>query len=870
MRPQTSIRQAKKSEGNSPVSANSIAGFNRKRLIKELLSLGNPKISTPIAEHLSLEVEKQLQQKEETQRGPQLISELVRFKLEEMGLIEIKNQKEKIRKLPTEKAMKVTHPFMPQKIPLRLALQNTPLQAQKEKLQWHKENIKGLQLGLELLGIQKVEDVDHFLDKMCHAIAEVDSHFEGFHDNESTAIQFFNRFAALDFIPGSLLFKTNFESNEYKEAPNGYSIHPNSENIYESIAYFSKHNTAQNMTLGIELPNTPDAENAALFLLKLFKTSLDFQSQQQGTKRQDLYISFSSASHEHLIDNSLTDENDHEKVSSPFSSLFEWVEQEENRKYFSLSLGIPGRTSPNAFLPESSGPNLVRILHQHLLVNSSMRLYFLERCLEAISTPQVKADRIPHPQSPGIYAPGEVVPSLFLNLSVMVKEEEIDWDRLRRACRQAVHFLDNVIDHWSYENKESEKITKSNRSIALGLMGLADLLFILRVPYNSQEALDLAEKLAAFVKEEAIKASEELAKTRGVFPNYIGSRWQEKGIALRNAQICAIHWDALPAMIAQTSIGIESHNSLVELEGFEGEKPKYLIHPYLAQTARKRGFLNDKILARILEMRSVSAVQEIPDDIRKVFVNSSDIHSHWHLMMASVFEKHFDQGVAKACPITIDANQTENIQNILEQARELGLKSLWLKREGEVINALSPELALEANEAILDNPLPEIPETEIAPTIVEMEEDATQVIAAEAVPPIEAEKPVFIQARERPELLHGTTQKYHSCCGDVFVTLNKDEKGPYEVLAHLSKSMGNENTFLEVISRLISLALQSGIDPRALYESLQGALCLRHLNTPQESQGTPLQLLAKELEKLLPQAEIEDKTEIQTKSDLMQ
>lgn len=868
------MRHSKKTDdGNSNSAA--AYGFNRKRLAKELLSLGNPKISNPIAENISLEVEKEILKKDESLLSPETISELVRFKLEEMGLIEIKRPKEQVRKIQSEKAMKITHPFTPQNPPLRLALKSAPMHMSKENLAWSAEGKKAFARIPEWFKLphSHAEKVEDFLDKMSHTLADIDSNFEGFHDSQSTAIQFYNRMACLDFIPGSLLFKTDYNTGQFDAAPSSYSAKPESEKVYETISYFSKSNVSQNTTLGLQFQNKPDLQNATLLLLKLLKTSLEYDSQ-QNSHRQELYLSFQNFIQEENARASSTDENDIEDLSSPFSSFFNWLEAEENRKYFSLSLGVPGRTSPYLQAPESFEQNLVRILHSHLQVNSSVRLYFLERCLETTSTSQEQADRAPNPQSPGLCAPGEIVPSLFLNLAVMVKDEELDWDRLRRASRQAVHFLDNVIDFWVYPNPESEKITKSNRSISIGVMGLSDLLFTLRIPYNSQEGLDLAGKIASFIEEESQKASLELAKTRGVFPNYIGSSWQEKGMALRNAHICSIAWDPLPAFIAQTSTGIEPYPALVELEGFDGEKPKYLIHPFLAQTARKRGFLNDKILARAIELRSLSAVQEVPDDIRKVFVSNADINLQWHLLMGSAFEKHFDNGVVKTCPLNIFSDHSDNIQNVLEQARELGLKSLWIKREGDVISPPkliqavvieTPEVIEELIEDLSIEPLvieENLPEDE---TIVALHtsdlDELTEVLPLDTQAEIFAEVtqsevvaseplPRFIHSRERPELLQGTTRKQSSCCGDLFITLNQDATGPYEILTQLSKTFGNEGSLLEVISKLISLALKCGIDPNEIQEQIQGSFCLKHFNSEKAVLKSPLEMLVQTLEEI--------------------
>ena len=309
---QSSIRQSKR---NSDASALSNSAFNRKRLVKELLSLGNPKITESIADTLSLEVEKELLQKDEALHTPDVISNLVRFKLEEMGLIDIKPQKEKIRRINTEKAMKVTHPFMPQPSPVKLTLQSASLKVPKEKLQWSLEGTQAFHRSQEWLGIDGTfpEDPENFIDKLSQSVADVDAGFETFHDHSSTAVQFFNRMAMLDFIPGSLLFKTDPLTGKFQNPPNTYSFCPQNEKVYETLSHFSKDNTIQNTTLGLHLKNNPDSENAALLLLKLLKTSLDYKvSATESPTKQELYVSLADLTNQQNSSFSLTDENDHE------------------------------------------------------------------------------------------------------------------------------------------------------------------------------------------------------------------------------------------------------------------------------------------------------------------------------------------------------------------------------------------------------------------------------------------------------------------------------------------------------------------------------------------------------------------------------
>ncbi len=297
-------------------------------------------------------------------------------------------------------------------------------------------------------------------------------------------------------------------------------------------------------------------------------------------------------------------------------------------------------------------------------------------------------------------------------------------------------------------------------------------------------------------QEEAVKASSELAKTRGAYPNYIGSPWQKRGIPVRNAHLSSLGWDPLPSLMAQVSPGIEPHSVLVALAPESNGRPQFLVHPFLADIAGRRDFLNEQTLRKTVEAGSLHRVPEIPEDIRKVFVTAEDIDWEWHLRMAYAFEKYFDHGVAKICPVD-PRLEDEPLRAILEQAGNLGLKSLWMKRSGDLNLELSDKAPEEAAVSVSDR--------------------------KEGVLTLEARK--TLTPRERPERLKGTTHKFKTCCGNLYVTINEDERGPFELFAQLGKSTGCSPAQNEMISRLISLALRSGVASLAVLDQLQGLGC---------------------------------------------
>jgi ribonucleoside-diphosphate reductase alpha chain len=811
-------------ENLNPMPLPPMMQFDRTRLASELLSLGNPKITPTIAELISQEVEKELLEENLSHLTPELVSDKVRFKLEELGLIEIKSPLPRLKRNQTEKAMKTTHPFTSRHAPIRVELKRPLVRPPKSELAWsHEGQSAFLELPTFMEGERcTFENPATYLDHLSRAVASIDQQYDDESDVESTAIEFYNQMALLDFLPGHSIFQTDLKTGHPLVYSSGFSVTPSVENLFETLQKInSPQKTFPITTLGIRLSSSAEQEsetdsNASILLLKLLKTFFENNRRTDGKPhRQDLFLRMNE---------------------SPLTALLQWIYQEENRSYFSLSLGVSGRkmgtpaedpVSDESWDTGSFERDLIQILRQHLQINASLRLFFSDRCQESSTTQVTETDLVPNPASPTLSGSGELSPTGYLNLAVMVKEEEINWDRLRRAVRQAVHFLDNVIDFWSYPNQESEKCSKANRSIGLGVMGLADLFYTLRIPYFSDEGVELASRLAQVIEEEAIKASSELAKKRGVFNNYIGSTWQKRGIPIRNANLTSLTWDLVPSQIAQVSPGIEPHSVLIDRAPSQEDKLQYLVHPFFAQIARQRGCFTETILHHVLETGSLQPVLEIPEDIRKVFVISKDIEWDAHLRMASAWERHFDHGVAKLCPV--DATLQENhLKEILEKADQLGLKSLWMKRIGD------PPPLVKEEEVILAEPEPEPPpeslpenlNTPLEPPPVEFEEeeDLTEIVSISEVQP--EPLPLYHQPRPRPERLGGFTQKFKTHCGELFITLNEDEKGPFELFVQLEKSSGKIASQHEALSKLVTLALRAGVNPQAICEQLREIHCL--------------------------------------------
>ncbi|MFH1259579.1 MAG: ribonucleotide reductase N-terminal alpha domain-containing protein [Elusimicrobiota bacterium] len=381
-----------------------------------------------------------------------------------------------------------------------------------------------------------------------------------------------------------------------------------------------------------------------------------------------------------------------------------------------------------------------------------------------------------------------------INLSKMIEEDAdgqlmVNYNQLRQTTRTAVHFLDNVIDMNKYPVPQIEKTTKSNRKIGLGVMGWADMLVQLGIAYNSPEALELAEEVMSFIQKEAHRKSQELAEQRGSFPNFSQSIYAENRSGLRNATLTTIAPTGTIGIIAGVSGGIEPLFALAYVRKNVLDNQELVeINPYLEKVARRHGFYDDKFIEHLKEHGSISRLTDIPERIRKTFVTSFDITPEDHIRMQAAFQKYTDNAVSKTINFPNSAT-IEDVRKSYLYAYKLKCKGLTVYRDGsreiQVLNV------------------------------------GHQAAGQEAAKKEFKER----QPRLRPSVTAGFTMKLRTGCGNMYVTLNEDEQGLCEVFTQLGKSGGCTASQAEAISRLISLALRSGVNIGELVEQLQGIRC---------------------------------------------
>ncbi|MGD9118986.1 MAG: vitamin B12-dependent ribonucleotide reductase [Dehalococcoidia bacterium] len=374
-----------------------------------------------------------------------------------------------------------------------------------------------------------------------------------------------------------------------------------------------------------------------------------------------------------------------------------------------------------------------------------------------------------------------------INLARMLKATdgnyEIDYPKISRVVRSAVRFLDNVIDVNKFPLDKIADMTRKSRKIGLGVMGFADMLLMLGVPYNSEEALEVGTEVMRFVHDEADKASAELADERGVFPAFPGSIYDVPGSPkMRNASCTTIAPTGTLSIIAGCSSGIEPLFALSYTRNILDGAQMVEVNPYFEKVARDGGFYSEELMKKLAEGAHLADMESVPDEVKRVFITAHQITPKWHVKMQAAFQKSTDNAVSKTVNFPTEATR-EDIATVYKMAYEEGLKGITIYRDRSR-------------------------DAQVLTTGKKKEEKAFK-----------------LTPRERPTETQGAITKVSTGCGSLYITVAYDDKGIFEVFATLGKAGGCASAQLEATCRLITLALRSGVDVASLVKQLKGIRC---------------------------------------------
>ncbi len=363
-----------------------------------------------------------------------------------------------------------------------------------------------------------------------------------------------------------------------------------------------------------------------------------------------------------------------------------------------------------------------------------------------------------------------------LNVSKFARRGEdgewsIDWDEMERVVRLAVRFLDDVIEMNPYPLPEIDATVKSNRRIGLGLMGWADLLFTMGIPYDSQEAIDLADRLMAFVKEKSHDQSAKLAEERGPFPNWSQSIYKNDR-QHRNSTVTTIAPTGTISMIAGCSSGIEPIFALAfehRVKQPDGERVLTFVNETFERIAKEQGFYSDALMRAIAKRGALHDIPGVPEDARRIFRTSHEIGYEWHVRHQAAFQRYTDNGVSKTINLPHGASE-EDVARAYLLAWELGCLGITVFRDGckgeQVLNVGIKK---------------EVPVPTAAPSVI----------------------------RPRPHSLKGSTYRTDTPIGTAFITVNETpDDDPFEVFVQVGKGGSDTMAVAEALGRLISLVLR--------------------------------------------------------------
>lgn len=420
-------------------------------------------------------------------------------------------------------------------------------------------------------------------------------------------------------------------------------------------------------------------------------------------------------------------------------------------------------------------------------------LIFIDRINDSPSNPVPKLETIEstNPCGEQPLAPWDAcnLGSINLGKFVLADGSDVDWEGLKRITRNAVHFLDNVVQTNPFTLKQIYDEVHNNRRIGLGVMGWADMLFRMKIPYNSDQAIELAEKVMKFINEEGHTESESLAKVRGPFPNWVNSIYGDKNSSafkarpassaygrkiIRNSTVTTIAPTGTISIIGDCSSGVEPVFALAYIHRAKkaGDQMRYLTiaNKTFTEIGKRENFYSDDLAQKVMDNGSVFGLLDVPEDWQKVFVTAPEIDPIWHVKMQAAFQKYTDNGVSKTINMPNSATR-EDVREAYMMAYETGCSGITIYRDGskttQVLNVSST----------------------LKPKAIDVDPAA----------------PVA----ERPMILRGRTYKVATPVGEAFITINRDEQGqPFEVFVTVGRGGMHTMADAEAMGRLVSLSLR--------------------------------------------------------------
>lgn len=637
--------------------------------------------------------------------------------------------------------------------------------------------------------------------RVAAAIAEVEENYEKSpYKPDELAVKFYELMTSRRFLPNSpTLMNAGTDIGQLAACfvlPVGDSI----EEIFDAVKYAAMIHKSGGGTgfafsrlrpRNSRVGSTGGVASGPVSFMRIFNTATE--QIKQGGKRRGANMGILRVDHPDILDfiNAKQVEGEFTNFNLSVGLTEKFMEAVEKREDYDLI--DPHTHEPVGHL---NAGEVFDLLVKDAWKSGDPGIVFLDRINEDNPTPLQGQIESTNPCGEQPLLPYEACNLGSINLSLFVNggrnpegdplDDGVDWDALKKTVWLGVRFLDNVIDASKYPLKEIGETVRRNRKIGLGVMGFADMLYQLGIPYDSKEGLAMAEKVMKFIDDAGHDASEDLAGERGSFKDFAYSAFPPMGIkARRNATVTTIAPTGTLSIIGGCSSGIEPLFALSFTRNVMDGQKLTEVNPYFEKAVADAGLSTPELMEEVASRGNVQSLLSLPEDLRRVFVTAMDIAPLWHVRMQAAFQKHTDNAVSKTVNLPNSATE-DDIREVYWLAYKEGCKGVTVYRDG--CRSLQV-LATGEGQKKLDGVQP-----------------------AQESP----------KKKERPEVMNGFTQKVPTGLGTMYLTVNELDGKPFEVFATIGKSGHSTTAKAEAIGRLVSLALRSGIDVRDIVEQLRG------------------------------------------------
>lgn len=639
-----------------------------------------------------------------------------------------------------------------------------------------------------------IETPTEMLWRVATAIAVADRIYEPKADIEALALSFYEMMANRDFMPNSPTLMNAGRDLGQLSACFVLPVEDTMESIFEAVkqtALIHKSGGGTGFSFSRVRPHndlvhsTRGVSSGPLSFMSVFDCATE--TIKQGGTRRGANMAMLRVDHPDIMDfikvkSDLKVLNNF-NISVAVTDAF--MEAVENDEEYDL---INPRN--NEAVKRQSAVKVFRQIVKQAWYSGEPGIVFIDRMNEDNPTPEVGMIESTNPCGEQPLLPHESCNLGSINLAHMVKDGAVDYKKLADTVNRAVHFLDNVVDVNRYPLPQIEEKTKQNRKIGLGVMGFADMLLKLSIPYSSQEALDVAEKVMKFVDNTALQASVGLAEKRGAFPNFPRSIYGKKNpeVPVRNATRTTIAPTGTISIIAGCSSGVEPLFAVSYVRRVMDNAEFFEVNPVFEEIARANAFYTPELIKKISYSGSVQGIEEIPVKFRRIFETAHDISPKNHIDIQAAFQRHTNNAVSKTINFSHSAT-VEDVKEAFMLAYKLRCKGVTIYRDG-----------------CRENQVLNIGKT-----------DKKKAVASEPARPVK---------RDRPRRLNGSTYQMTTGCGPMYVTINEDgQQQLFELFNMVGKAGGCAASQCEAIGRLVSLAWRSGMPPEPIVKQLIGISC---------------------------------------------